>query len=433
MVFGKTGTGMRQFLENLFRTAIAAADPALAVPAHLPVSAVGGRTIVVGAGKAAASMAKVLEDHWPGDLEGLVITRYGHGLPCQRIEVVEAAHPVPDEAGLAAAARILTMVQGLGADDLVICLISGGGSSLLTAPAAGLTLADKQAINNALLRSGAPITEMNIVRKHLSAIKGGRLAVAAAPARVVTLIISDVPGDDPSVVASGPTVADSSTYQQAHLILANYGITEPAAALAVINAAVEETPKPGDARLAGNITKVIASAAGSLAAVETMALAEGYAVLNLGDRIEGEARLVAQDHAALVRTIMRGGGPVQAPCIILSGGETSVTMQGHGRGGRNSEYVLALAIALEGTDGVYALAGDTDGIDGSEGNAGAWIGPDTLQRIQNCGLDASVALADNDAFTVFEKTGDLVSTGPTLTNVNDIRVILVSRPVQVVR
>lgn len=371
-------------------------------------------------------MARALEGHWPGDLEGLVITRYGHSVPCKRIEIVEAAHPVPDKAGLDAAARILDMVRGLTADDLVICLISGGGSALLTAPAPGLTLSDKQAINSALLRSGAPISEMNTVRKHLSAIKGGRLAIAAYPAKVVTLIISDVPGDDPSVVASGPTVADASTFAEALAVLRKYDIGEPAAAIKVLELAAEETPKPGDSRLARNEVEIIASARQALSAAGQVARSKGYAVLDLGDRIEGEARDVAHDHAALVRRIVSGDHAVKPPCVILSGGETSVTMKGKGRGGRNSEYLLALAIALDGMPGVHALAGDTDGIDGSEDNAGAAISPDTLGKIAAADLDAFVALDNNDAFTVFETTGDLVTTGPTLTNVNDFRAIAVS-------
>jgi glycerate 2-kinase len=417
---------MREFLENMFQAAIAAADPQVVLPSHLPVPPKSGRTLVIGVGKAGASMARALEGHWPGDLEGLVITRYGHSVTCKRIEIVEAAHPVPDKAGLDAAARILGMVRGLTADDLVICLISGGGSALLTAPALGLTLSDKQAINSALLRSGAPISEMNTVRKHLSAIKGGRLAIAAYPAKVVTLIISDVPGDDPSVVASGPTVADASTFAEALAILRKYDIGEPAAAIKVLELAAEETPKPGDSRLARNEVEIIASAHQALSAAGQVARSKGYAVLDLGDRIEGEARDVAHDHAALVRQIVSGDHAVKPPCVILSGGETSVTMKGRGRGGRNSEYLLALAIALDGMPGVHALAGDTDGIDGSEDNAGAVISPDTLGKIAAADLDAFVALDNNDAFTVFETTGDLVTTGPTLTNVNDFRTIVIS-------
>jgi glycerate 2-kinase len=417
---------MREFLEDMFRAAIAAADPKVVLPPHLTAPPENGRTVVIGAGKAGASMAQALEQNWPGELEGLVITRYGHKVPCKRIEIVEAAHPVPDRAGLDAAARILDIVRGLTADDLVLCLISGGGSALLTAPAPGLTLADKQAINSALLRSGAPISEMNTVRKHLSAIKGGRLAIAAYPAKVVTLIISDVPGDDPSVVASGPTVADASTFPEALAILRKYDIGEPAAAINVLELAAEETPKPGDPRLARNEVEIIASARQALAAAGEVARSKGYCVLDLGDRIEGEARDVARDHAALVRQILTGNHAVKPPCVILSGGETSVTMKGRGRGGRNSEYLLSLAIALNGASGVYALAGDTDGIDGSEANAGAIITPDTLGKFAAAGLEPQAVLDNNDAFTAFETSGDLVVTGPTLTNVNDLRAIVIS-------
>ncbi len=416
---------MRELLENMFRAAIAAADPALVVPQFLPAPP-RGRTVVIGAGKAAASMARAVEEHWPGDLSGRVVTRYGHGAPCQRIEVVEAAHPVPDAAGQAAAGRILKAVQGLSADDLVICLISGGGSALLAWPAPGLTLADKQAINTALLKSGAPIGEMNIVRKHLSAIKGGRLAAAAWPAKVVTLIISDVPGDDPSVVASGPTVADASTFAQAREILRRYNIREPRAAIEHIERAAGETPKPGDPRLASNEVKVIATAGRSLEAAAAIARAHGVTPVVLGDDIEGEAREVAAAHADIVRDILSGRGSTARPCVLLSGGETTVTVRGNGRGGRNAEYLLALAIALDGASAVHALAGDTDGIDGSETNAGAYMAPDTLVRARVAGFDPDRMLENNDAFTLFERLSALVVTGPTLTNVNDFRAILMS-------
>ncbi len=418
---------MRQFLHEMFHAAIAAADPQKVLPDALPPPP-KGRTIVVGAGKAAASMARALEDNWPGPLQGLVVTRYGHGMDCDRIEVVEAAHPVPDAAGLAAAARVLKLVQGLAADDLVICLISGGGSSLLTLPAEGLTLADKQAINAALLRSGAPIGAMNIVRKHLSAIKGGQLAAAAAPARVVTLVISDVPGDDPSVVASGPTVADATTFADAMKVVERYGITEPENALRVLRAGLNETPKPGDRRLANNEVKLVATARSALQAASAIARSHGFSVLDLGDAIEGEARRVGQEQARVALAIMNGAHAMKAPCVILSGGETTVSMKGHGKGGRNSEFLLALAIELKGAAGIHALAGDTDGIDGSEDNAGAIIGPDTLSRMVAMGIDPQASLDNNDAFTVFEKLGDLVLTGPTLTNVNDFRAIVVNSP-----
>lgn len=413
--------GQRALLETMFRAAIAAADPALAIPRYLP-AAPRGRTIVVGAGKAAASMAKAVEDHWPGPLDGLVVTRYGHGAPCQRIEVVEAAHPVPDAAGRAAAGRILEKVQGLSADDLVLCLISGGGSALLSLPIEGLTLQDKQAINSALLKSGAPIGEMNIVRKHLSAIKGGRLAAAAWPARVVSLVISDVPGDDPAIVASGPTVADPSTGAEALEILRRYGIAIPEAVAQRLARGEDETPKPGDARLAQAKTHVIATAQLSLDAAADVARQAGYNPVTLGDTIEGEARDVGRDHAALaLRTAVQNG----APCALLSGGETTVTVRGKGRGGRNVEYLLALALGLEGHAGIHALAGDTDGIDGVEESAGALITPDTLQRAAAAKLDARAMLDDNDAWSFFSALGDLVVTGPTLTNVNDFRCTLI--------
>ncbi len=416
---------MCALLEDMFRAAIAAADPAVILPDHLP-SPPRGSTIVVGAGKAAASMALAVETHWLGEISGLVVTRYGHGAPCRRIEVVEAAHPVPDAAGQAAAGRILQAVRGLSSDDLVICLISGGGSALLSWPAEGLTLADKQAVNKALLRSGAPISEMNIVRKHLSAIKGGRLAAAAYPAKLVTLLISDVPGDDPSIIASGPSVADASSFAQAREILRRYSIDAPRAAIEVLERALHETPKPGDPRLAGNEVRIIATARQSLEAAARLARARGMTPLILGDAIEGEARDAGAQHARIALDAAQGQGPVNAPCVLLSGGETTVTLRGGGRGGRNSEYLLALAIALQGHPNIYALAGDTDGIDGSETNAGALITPDTLQRAAAAGLDPRDMLERNDSYSLFEQIGDLVVTGPTLTNVNDFRAILIT-------
>ncbi|MEW5890228.1 MAG: glycerate kinase [Pseudomonadota bacterium] len=414
----------REFLLRLFRAAVQAAAPARCLPAHLPPPP-RGRTLVVGAGKAAAAMAQAVEEHWDGPLSGLVVTRYGHGAPCRRIEVVEAAHPVPDAAGRAAAARILGSVRGLSADDLVLCLISGGGSALLSLPAPGLTLEDKQAINRALLRSGANIAEMNCVRKHLSAIKGGRLAAACAPARVVTLVISDVPGDDPSVVASGPTVADPTTCADALAILEKYGIREPRAALEHLHAGQDETPKPGDPRLAGAETIIIASAQASLEAAARLAREAGITPVILGDSIEGEAREVALVHAGIARQVARYGQPAATPCVLLSGGETTVTVHGHGRGGRNAEFLLALGLALDGHPGIHALAADTDGIDGSEDNAGAWLAPDSLARAAALGVDAKQRLADNDGYGFFAPLGDLVVTGPTRTNVNDFRAILV--------
>jgi len=414
----------QMFLRALFNAAVAAADPFACLPAHLPTPP-KGRTLVIGAGKAAGSMAKALEDHWPGPLEGLVVTRYDHKLPTSRIEVVEAAHPVPDEAGERAAARILGSVKGLTADDLVICLISGGGSSLMSAPAAGLTLADKQAMNKALLKSGATITEMNCVRKHLSAIKGGRLAAACAPAQVITLMISDVPGDDPSVIASGPTVADPTTCADALAILDKYGITEPAAAYAHIKKAHDETPKPGDPRLARASVRMIATPQASLEAAAAVARAAGITPLILGDSIEGEARDVALVHAGIAKQVANHNQPAAAPCVLLSGGETTVTVRGKGRGGRNAEFLLAMAVALEGHPRIHAIACDTDGVDGTEDNAGAQLAPDTLARAEKKSLSAKAFLANNDGYSFFSELGDLIETGPTLTNVNDFRAILI--------
>ena len=414
----------QMFLRALFNAAVAAADPFACLPAHLPTPP-KGRTLVIGAGKAAGSMAKALEDHWPGPLEGLVVTRYDHKLPTSRIEVVEAAHPVPDEAGERAAARILGSVKGLTADDLVICLISGGGSSLMSAPAAGLTLADKQAMNKALLKSGATITEMNCVRKHLSAIKGGRLAAACAPAQVITLMILDVPGDDPSVIASGPTVADPTTCADALAILDKYGITEPAAAYAHIKKAHDETPKPGDPRLARASVRMIATPQASLEAAAAVARAAGITPLILGDSIEGEARDVALVHAGIAKQVANHNQPAAAPCVLLSGGETTVTVRGKGRGGRNAEFLLAMAVALEGHPRIHAIACDTDGVDGTEDNAGAQLAPDTLARAEKKSLSAKAFLANNDGYSFFSELGDLIETGPTLTNVNDFRAILI--------
>lgn len=415
----------RNFLLEAFARAVAAADPKISVPHYLPKPP-KGRTLVIGAGKAGGSMAAALEANWPGPLEGLVVTRYGHKVPTSRIEVVEAAHPMPDEAGQQAALRMLEMVKGLTADDLVICLISGGGSALLAAPAPGLSLADKQAMNRALLKSGATITEMNCVRKHLSSIKGGRLAAACAPARVVTLLISDVPGDDPSVIASGPTVADPSTRQEAIDILQKYGITEPAAALKYLTDANDETPKPGDARLAGSELHMIAAPQASLEAAAAYARSQGITPMILGDSLEGESRDVALVHAGIARQVVLHGQPLPTPCVLLSGGETTVTVRGNGRGGRNCEFLLALAVALGGNARVHAIACDTDGVDGTEDNAGALVTPDTLARAEAAGLDAKAFLANNDGYTFFSKLGDLVVTGPTLTNVNDFRAILIA-------
>ena len=414
-------------LRRLFDSALAAADPARVVPPHLPAPP-RGRTIVVGAGKAAAAMAAAVERNWAGPLEGLVVTRYGHGADCRRIEVVEAAHPVPDAAGARAAARILAMVQGLGPDDLVLCLISGGGSALLALPAAGLTIDDKRAANQALLRSGAAIGEMNCVRKHLSAIKGGRLATAAWPARLVSLLISDVPGDDPAVIASGPTVADPTSFADARAVLEKYAIVEPAAVIAHLEAAAAETPKPGDPRLAGAETIIVARPQDALMAAAAAAEAAGYRALILGDSIEGEAREVARVHAGIARQVLRHGQPVAPPAVLLSGGETTVTVRGRGRGGRNAEFLLALAVALGDAPRLHAIACDTDGIDGTEDNAGCLLRPDSLARARRLGIEPRGRLADNDGYGLFAALGDLVVTGPTRTNVNDFRAILIAPP-----
>jgi glycerate 2-kinase len=416
----------RDFLLNLFRAALAVVDPMQAVPKHLPAPP-KGRTIVVGAGKASAAMAAAVEQHWPGPLEGLVVTRYGHGVPCRKIEIVEASHPVPDERGRDAARRILEKVRGLTADDLVLCLISGGGSALLSLPAPDLTLADKQAMNKALLKSGATIAEMNCVRKHMSAIKGGRLAAAAAPARVETLLISDVPGDDPAVIASGPTVPDPTSFADALAVLEKYGILEPASVIERFRKAMDETPKPGDPRLARAHTVMIAKPQDALEAAAAAARAAGVTPLILGDSIEGEARDVALVHAGIARQAARHGQPGEPPLVLLSGGETTVTVRGKGRGGRNAEFLLALAVALDGHPGIHAIACDTDGIDGTEDNAGALVAPDSLARAWKLGVNAKARLADNDGYGFFEMLGDLVKTGPTLTNVNDFRAILIEK------
>ena len=419
-------TSPRDLLRGMFDAAVAAALPAVVVPAHLPPPP-RNRVVVVGAGKASAAMAKAVEDAWPDTpLEGIVITRYGHAVPCRRIEIVEAAHPVPDATGEAAARRILELVSGLGEGDLVLALISGGGSSLMALPAPGLTLADKQAVNRALLHSGASIDEMNAVRKHLSAIKGGRLAAAAFPARLVALMISDVPGDDPSVIASGPTVPDPTTFADALAILHKYGIGEPRSVIAHLERGLDETPKPGDPRLARAQTVMIATPQMSLEAAAQVAREARVAPLILGDAIEGEAREVAKVMAGITRQVVRHGQPAPAQCVLLSGGETTVTVRGKGRGGRNVEFLLALAVELGGLAGVSAIAGDTDGIDGAEEIAGAVVTPDTLARAEAAGISAKARLADNDGHGFFEALGDQVITGPTLTNVNDFRAILVA-------
>jgi glycerate 2-kinase len=413
-------------LQAMFTAAREAADPAQCVAPHLP-PVPKGRTVVVGAGKAAASMARAVELAWPAaaPLEGLVVTRYGHDVPCDRIQVVEASHPVPDSAGEKAAALILQKVKGLGPDDLVLCLISGGGSALLSLPADGLTLEDKQAVNRALLSCGANIAEMNCLRKHLSAIKGGRLAAAAAPAPLVSLLISDVPGDDPAVIASGPTVPDPTTYADAQAVIEKYGIDLPANVKTHLAAAKHESPKPGDKVFANTSMTMIATPQMALEAAAKVARDAGITPLILGDAIEGEARDVAMVMAGIARQVRRHGQPVKAPCVLLSGGETTVTIRGKGRGGRNAEFLTALAVALDGAEGIYALAADTDGIDGSEDNAGAWLSPDSIARAARKGIDVKACLANNDGYSFFQAAGGLIVTGPTLTNVNDFRAILV--------
>ncbi len=413
----------RAFLRRLFQAALDAADPALVVPPHLPPPP-EGRTIVLGAGKASAAMAAAVEANWPearlDDLSGLVVTRYGHGAACRRIEIVEAAHPVPDPAGRRAAERILELARDAGPEDLVLCLISGGGSALLSLPAPGLTLEDKQEVSRALLRCGATISEMNCLRKHLSAIKGGRLAAAAAPASVLSLLISDVPGDDPATIASGPTVPDPTSFAEARAVLERYGITPPDAVRRHLDAAEDESPKPGDPRLAAAETVMVARPLGSLEAAAEAARAAGAEVRILGDDLEGEARDLGRQQAAEALAL----GQVERPLVLLSGGETTVTMTGKGRGGRNAEYLLGLTLAAGGDPRLHAIACDTDGIDGSEDNAGALTGPDSLRRARDLGLDPEACLAGHDSYGFFQALDDLVVTGATLTNVNDFRAIL---------
>jgi glycerate 2-kinase len=425
----------RALLRSLFDAAVQRALPAHHMAAFLPPppQPKAGRTLVLGAGKAAGAMAAALDALWPQDapISGLVVTRYGH-VPAAylarpgRIEVVQAAHPVPDAAGEQAALRIAQLTQGLGPNDLVLCLISGGGSALLALPAEGISLADKQAINKALLKSGAAIDEMNCVRKHLSAIKGGRLAAMCAPARVVTLLISDVPGDAPGIIASGPTVPDASTCADALAICHRYGIRLPAAAVAGLQSGAFETPKPQDAVFAGHQIHLLATPQQSLEAAAEQARALGLTPHILSDEIEGESRDVGKVHAALARAVARRGAPFAKPCVILSGGETTVTVKERGgRGGRATEFLLGCAIALQGEPGVFVLAADTDGIDGVEDNAGAIVTPSSLQRAQAMGLKAADFLYRNDAYNFFKPLGDLVLTGPTFTNVNDFRALLI--------
>ena len=421
----------RALLRDLFDAALAAARPATCLAPYIArLQPPKGRTVVIGAGKASAAMARAVEDQWPHPLEGLVVTRYGYGEACQKIEIVEAAHPVPDEKGRAAARRILDKVKGLTEDDLVLCLISGGASALLALPAPGLTLADKQAVNRALLKSGANIVEMNTVRKHLSAIKGGRLAVAAQPARVLSWLISDVPNDDPGVIGSGPTVADRTTFADALAVLAKYRIEPPAAVRAHLEKGaageIEETPKPGDPRLARVETIMVATPQRSLEAAAAVASDRGLEVVMLGDNLEGEARELGAAHARQALDLAQRGGKPDKPIVILSGGETTVTVRGKGRGGRNVEYLLAEAIATAGAPGIWGLAADTDGVDGAEDIAGAIFTPDTLARARAKGRDPQAMLDDNDGHSFFEMLGDSLVTGPTRTNVNDFRATLIA-------
>ena len=420
----------RALLRELFDAAVAAADPAHCLPHWLPEPP-AGRIVIVGAGKAAAAMAATVEAHWRGDLErlsGIVVTRYGHGLPTQRIEVVEASHPAPDAAGQRGATRLLQAVHGLTADDLVLVLLSGGGSALLAAPMPGITLDEKRGVTKALLACGAGIGEINCVRKHLSAIKGGRLALAAQPARVLTLAISDVPGDDLSTIASGPTVPDPTSCADALEIVTRYGIELPAAARQVLLTGAAETPKTDNAGFLRCESHIIATAQASLAAAAHAARAQGFTPLVLGDAIEGEAREAARVLAGIALSAAAHGVPLAAPCVLLSGGETTVTVRGKGRGGRNAEFLLGLALALDGHARIHAIACDTDGIDGSEDNAGALVMADTLARAVAAGIDLRARQAENDAYSVFAALGDLVVTGPTRTNVNDFRAILIEAP-----
>ena len=411
-------TDPRRFLRMMFDMAVASAQPANVIPGHLPEPP-PGRLVVLGAGKASAAMARAVEDHWPGDLSGLVVTRYGHAVPCRRIEIVEAGHPIPDEAGLDASRRMMAIAAGLGPDDLALCLMSGGGSALLAMPPPPLTLDDERALSEMLLRSGVPIGGMNLVRRHLSAIKGGRLAAACHPARVLSLLISDVPGDDPIDIASGPTVGDPTTCAEALALIDRHGLQVPAAARHLLVTGAAESVKPGDPRLARAEARIIAAPRLALEAAAGVARAAGLPVTMLGDAIEGEAREVARAMAVRALATVR-------PCVLLSGGETTVTVRGRGRGGRNAEFLLALAIALDGAPGIHALAADTDGIDGVGEVAGAIIGPDSLARARALGIDPAAALADNDAHAFFARLGDGIVTGPTFTNVNDFRAIFVA-------
>ena len=415
----------RAFLASLFQAAVAAADPRTALAAHLPERP-KGRTVVIGAGKGAAQLAAAFEDLWGDAVEGVVVTRYGYACPTRHVGVLEAAHPVPDDAGMAASEALFQAVSGLGPDDLVVALICGGGSALLAAPAEGLTLEDEVALNKALLSSGAPIGAMNAIRKQVSRIKGGRLAAAAHPARVVSLIVSDVPGDDPAQVASGPTVPDAVGRAEALRAVRDHAIDLPARIARHLEEAPEDAPRPDDPRFAGNSVKVIASAARSLEAAAEVARAAGVEAAILSDAIEGEARDVARMHGAIAREVARRGRPFPPPVVILSGGETTVTIRGdYGRGGRNSEFMLSLALEIEGCAGITALAADTDGIDGSQDNAGAFADGQTVAQMREAGVDPAAMLAGHDAWSAFDAVDQLFVTGPTGTNVNDLRAILI--------
>jgi hydroxypyruvate reductase len=414
----------RLTLEDLYRTAIAAAMPGPAVRASLPQKP-KGRTIVVGAGKASAQMAKAFEDAWDGPLSGLVVTRYGYATACERIEIVEAGHPVPDAAGCRAARRVADAVSGLSADDLVVALISGGGSALLPAPGPGMSLEDEQDLNTALLASGAPIGVMNLIRNELSTIKGGRLAALAHPAQVVTLVVSDVPGDDPALVASGPTLAIRSNRGEVRHLVSLYGIVLPRTAAELLAGEANPAPHPSDPRFAANAFRIIASAALSLEAAAQRAAEQGLAAHILSDAIEGEARDVARVHAAIAHEIATRGRPFSRPALLLSGGETTVTLRGKGRGGRNTEFLLSFALAIEGQQKIVALAADTDGIDGSGDNAGAFADGAAASRMRAAGIDPRTSLAENDAYNAFRAVDGLITTGPTGTNVNDFRAILI--------
>lgn len=415
----------RGFLDGLFRAAVAAADPREALKGALP-PAPAGRTVVVGAGKGAAQMAAAFEDLWEAPYEGVVVTRYGYACPTRRIEVLEAAHPVPDPAGLLASERLLSAVSGLGPDDLVIALVCGGGSALLPAPPDGLSLDDEIAVNEALLASGAPISEMNAVRKHLSRIKGGRLAAAAAPARVVSLVVSDIPGDNPALVASGPTVPDPASQDEALAIIARYGMEIPVRVLAHIGSPAACAPHPGDPVFAAHSVSVVASSRLSLEAAASVARAAGLQAVILSDAIEGEARDIGRMHGAIAREIAEKGRPFASPVVLLSGGETTVTVRAKGRGGRNGECTLSLAKDIAGLARVTALMADTDGIDGSEDNAGAFADGTTWARMIAAGIDPNAALAGNDSWGAFQRVDDLYVTGPTGTNVNDFRAVLIT-------